>query len=214
MPALDDVVVHHIAQPLCLGLAVNAVLPVHQCGEHRHIGHLPAEGAGLHLGAAEVGPHLLHQQPLHLVDELGALVVEHLLVIEGQHLLVLGVPAGGVAAAEQPHGAAGRVLGGDEVHALLLPPLVVLQRLLQQRQRLGRAVAAAHAAGVLLRAVQQRAGKGRCAYAHVPGGDGGLQPLAPDIHLRMSLLMWHRPMARLPLASRMTVDSPSPSVLK
>ena len=60
---------------------------------------------------------------------------------------------------------------------------MVLQRLLQQLQRLGRAVAAAHAVYILLRAVQQRAGEGRRAHAHVAGGDDGLQPSAPDIHL-------------------------------
>ena len=183
MAALNDVIVHHVAQTFGLGLAVNAVLPVHQCGEYRHVGHLTAEGTRFHLGAAEVGTHFLHQQPLHLVDEFRTLVIEYLLVVEGQHLLVLGVPAGRVAAAEQPHGAAGGVLGGDEVHALLLPPLVVLQRFFQQLQRLGCAIAGADAVCVLLRAVQQRAGKGRCAHAHVAGGDDGLQPLAPDIHL-------------------------------
>ncbi len=65
---------------------------------------------------------------------------------------------------------------------------MVLQRLLQQLQRLGRAVAAAHAVYILLRAVQQRAGEGRRAHAHVAGGDDGLQPSAPDIHLHGVIL--------------------------
>ena len=67
---------------------------------------------------------------------------------------------------------------------------MVLQRLFQQLQRLGRTVAAAHAVCVLLRAVQQRAGKGRCAHAHVTGGDDGLQPLAPDVHLHGVILQY------------------------
>ena len=37
--ALDDMVVHDVAQALGGMLAVQAVLPVHQGGEHRHIGH-------------------------------------------------------------------------------------------------------------------------------------------------------------------------------
>ena len=188
MAALDDVVVHHIAQTLGLHLAVEAVLPVHQRGEHRHVGHLAAEGTGLHLGAAEVGPHLLHQQLLHLVDELGALIVEDFLVIEGQHLLVLGVAAAGIAAGQHAHGAAGGVLGGDQVDALLLPPLVVLQRAGQQLQRLGGTVARGHLVFLLLQAVDQRTGIGRRGHAHVAGGNDGLQALAADVHLHLFVL--------------------------
>ena len=181
--ALDDVVVHDVAQALGVLLAVEAVFPVHQGGEHRHVGHLAAEGPGLHLGAAEIGPHLLGQHPLHLVDELGALIIEHLLLIEGQDLLVLGIAAGRVAAGQQAHGPAGGILRGDQVHALLLPPDVVLNGLVQQSQGLAGAVASGHGADLLLLTVQQGAGEGRRAHAHVPGGDHGLEPLAPDVHL-------------------------------
>ena len=181
--ALDDVVVHHVAKALSLHLAVEAVLPVHQGGEYRHVGHLTAESTGLYLGAAEVGAHLLHQQLLHLVDELRALIVEDILIVEGQHLLVLGVAAAGVAAGQDADGAAGGILGGDQVDALLLPPLVVLQRLGQQLQRLGSAVAAAHLVFLLLHAVDEGTGVGRRGHAHVAGGNDGLQPLAAHVHL-------------------------------
>ncbi len=50
-------------------------------------------------GAAQILPHLLHQQLLHGVDELGALIIEDILIIEGHDFLVLGVPAGGIAGA-------------------------------------------------------------------------------------------------------------------
>ena len=60
---------------------------------------------------------------------------------------------------------------------------MVLQRLLHQLQRLGGTVAAAHIVSLLLHAVQQGAGKGRRAHAHVAGGDHGLQPLTADVHL-------------------------------
>ena len=185
---LDDVVVHHIAKALGLHLAVEAVLPVHQGGEHRHVGHLAAEGTGLHLGAAEVGPHFLHQQLLHPVDELSALIVEDVLIIEGQHLLMLGVAAAGVAAGQDANGAAGGILGGDQVDALLLPPLVILQRLRQQLQCLGGTVAAAHLVFLLLHAVDEGTGVGRCGHAHVTGGDDGLQALAADVHLYLVVL--------------------------
>ena len=96
---------------------------------------------------------------------------------------MLGIAAGRVAAGQQAHGPAGGILRGDQVHALLLPPDVVLNGLVQQSQGLAGAVASGHGADLLLLTVQQGAGEGRRAHAHVPGGDHGLEPLAPDVHL-------------------------------
>ena len=101
--ALDDVVVEHVAQTLGSLLAVEPVLEVHEGGEHRHVGHLAADDPGLRLAAAQVGAHLLGEQLLHLVDELGALVVEDVRVVEALYLLVLCIAEGRVAGGEQPH---------------------------------------------------------------------------------------------------------------
>ena len=182
MAAPDDVVVQHIAQPLGGVLAVQTVLPVHQGGESGHVAHLSADDTGLHLGAAQILPHLLRQQLLHGVDELGALIVEYILIIEGDDLLVLSVPAGGIAGRQQLHRPAGGVLRRDEVDALALAPLVVILRQMQQLQRLGGPVGGLRHL-VLRPPVQQRAGIRRSPHAHVTGGDHGLQPAAPDVHL-------------------------------
>ena len=179
---LDDVVVHNVTQTLGLALAVDAVLPVHQSGEHGHVGHLAAEHTSLHLGAAQVGAHLVNQQLFHMVDELGALIVEHVLVVEGQDLLMLGVPAGGVAAAEQADGTAGGVLRGDQVHAPLLPPHMVFGGFFQQLDCLAGAVALGGGFRFLLYLIDEGTGKGRSAYAHMTGGDDRLDPLAADVH--------------------------------
>ena len=100
--ALADVVVDDLGDAPRLGLAVGAVEVVDQGAEDGGVGHLAADGARLDLGAAQVGAELAHQQPLHLVDEAGALVVEDVGVVEGLRLLVLGVAAGGIGDAEQP----------------------------------------------------------------------------------------------------------------
>ena len=124
--ALDDVVIQHVAQALGSVLAIQTVLPVHEGGEGAGVGHLAAGDAGLHLGAVKVLAQLCYRHLLHLVDEAGALVVEDVLVVEGLDLLVLGVAAAGVGGGEHLHGAAGGVLRGDQVHAALLTPKVVL----------------------------------------------------------------------------------------
>ena len=54
----------------------------------------PLTTARFDLRAAEVQAHLLDEQALDLVDELGALIIEDILVIERQDLLVLGIAAG------------------------------------------------------------------------------------------------------------------------
>ena len=59
------------------------------------------------------------------MDEVGALVVEDLGVVEGLDGLVLGVAEGGVHRREQANHRGGRHLGGNEVDALPLPPGVV-----------------------------------------------------------------------------------------
>ena len=72
------------------------------------------------------------------VDELGALIVEDILIIEGVDLLVLGVPAGGIA---EPHSSCTARLGvfseGIRLMHWRLAPLVVILRQMQQLQRLG-----------------------------------------------------------------------------
>ena len=123
--ALDDVVVEHVSKALGGVLPIQPVLPIHEGGEHGHVGHLAGDHAGLHLGAAEVPAHLLHQELLHPIDELGALIVEHVRIVEGLDLLVLGIPEGGVAGRQELDRLAGGVLRGDQVDAAVLPPLVV-----------------------------------------------------------------------------------------
>ena len=186
--ALDDVVVEDVAQALHIVLAVQAVFEVHQGGEHRHVAHLAADDPGFHLAAAEECFHLLHQQLLHLVDELGALVVEHIGVIEALDLLMLGVAEGGVAHAEEPHGPGGGHLRGDQVHAPLLPPGVVLRRLLQQLQGCRAAVRRRRCLLVLIGGIEDGPGVGGRVGAQVVGRDHCGDAAAPDIHLHPVLV--------------------------
>lgn len=181
--ALDDVVVHDIAEALRRVLAVEAVLPVHKGGERGHIAHLAADDARFDLRAAEVQAHLLDEQAFDLVDELRALIVEDILVIERQDLLVLGIAAAGVAGTEHLHGMARRILGRNEVDALFLAPQVVLLGLLQQLEGLAGQVLERADGILLLRAIQQRTRERRRADAHVVRGNDGLEPLAADIDL-------------------------------
>ena len=183
MAALDDVVVHDIAEALRRVLAVEAVLPVHEGGERGHIAHLAADDARFDLRAAEVQAHLLDEQALDLVDELRALIIEDILIIERQDLLVLGIAAAGVAGAEHLHGVARRILGRNEVDALFLAPQVVLLGLLQQLEGLAGQVLERADGILLLRAIQQRTRERRRADAHVVRGNDGLEPLAADIDL-------------------------------
>jgi len=115
VPALGDVVVDDLADASRLGLAVAAVEVVDQGAEDGGIGHLAANHPRLDLGAAEERAQFLLQQPLDLVDERRALVVEDLEVVEGLRLLVLGVAEGRVGHAEEAHERRGRHLGRDEV---------------------------------------------------------------------------------------------------
>ena len=142
VPALADVVVDDLADPPRLGLAVGPVEVVDEGAEHRRVGHLAADHAGLDLGAAEEGAQLGGQQPLDLVDEVGPLVVEDLDVVEGLGLLVLGVPERRVEHAQEPHRRRGRHLRRDQVDALALTPDVVVGGRGEQAQRLLAALAA------------------------------------------------------------------------
>ena len=185
--APDDVVVHDPAQAMGLALAVHPVLPVHQGGEHGSVGHLAGGAAGLHLGGPQELLHLRHQQLLAGDDELGALVVGDVRVVEGLLLLVLGVPAAGVGALEQAGGPGGGHLRGDQVDALLLPPDVVLRGPGEQLLGLAHVVGDLAGAGGLRLLVQDGAGVGRGVLAHVAGGDDGGDPFAPDVHLHLEL---------------------------
>ena len=181
--ALDDVVVHHIAQALGIVLAIQPVLPIHQGGEGGHIGHLAADDPGLHLGAAEVFLHLLHQQLLHPVDELGALVIEDIRVVEGFYLFMLRIAEGRVRGAQQLYGPAGAIFRGDQVDAPVLPPVVVFRGLPDQVDGLfipGRGV---RLGGGRLRPVQDGPGKRRRIRPHMAGRHHSLEPLAPHIDL-------------------------------
>ena len=186
--ALADVVVDDLGDPPRLRLAVGPVEVVDERAEDGGVGHLAAHGAGLDLGTAEVGAQLAHQQPLHLVDEPGALVVEDVGVVEGLGLLVLGVAARGVGDAEQPRRRRRRHLAGDEVDALLLAPLVVGDRLAEQAQRL-LAGLAAFELGELRRVVPDdgaRAGRG--VAAQVVRDDQPRDAPAAHVHLDLVVL--------------------------
>ena len=163
------------------------VLPVHQGGEHGSVGHLAGGAAGLHLGGPQELLHLRHQHLLAGDDELGALVVGDVRVVEGLLLLVLGVPAAGVGALEQAGGPGGGHLRGDQLDALLLPPDVVLRGPGEQLLGLAHVVGDLAGAGDLRLLVQDGAGIGRGVLAHVAGGDDGGDPFAPDVHLHLEL---------------------------
>src|SRR5664280_2703307 len=123
--AARDVVVEHLADAARLRFAVGAVEVVHERTEHGRVGHLAADDARLHLGAAEVRAQFVDKQALDFVDEPGPLVVEDLEVVEGLRLLVLGVPEGRVGDGQQTGHRRRRHLARDQVDALVLTPDVV-----------------------------------------------------------------------------------------
>ena len=125
-PPRQDVVVHDPAEPLRRALAIHTVLEVHERREYSGVGHLAGGHAGLDLRAAEVFLHLLDKHRLDLRDEIRALIIEDLRIIERLLLLMLGVAVGGVGRGEHPDGSGLRVLGRDEVDALGLAPQMVL----------------------------------------------------------------------------------------
>ena len=96
MPALDDVVVEHTAHAALFALAVGAVQVVDQGAEHGGVGHLAGNGAGFHLGAAQIAAQFRGQRLFDLSDELGSLVVEHLGFAKRLDRLVLGISESGV----------------------------------------------------------------------------------------------------------------------
>lgn len=91
MAAADDMVVHDPAEPLRRALAVDAVLEVHERGEDGGIGHLAGGHARFDLRRAEELLHLLNEQCLNLADEVCALIIEDLRVIERLLLFMLGI---------------------------------------------------------------------------------------------------------------------------
>ena len=169
--ALDDVVVEDIAQTLRVVLPVQPVLPVHEGGEGGHIGHLAADGPGFHLGAAQILTHLLHQQLLHPVNELGALIIEDVFVVEGFNFFMLGVPESGIRGTQQLYGPAGGILRGNQVDALLLPPHMVLGCPMEQIRCVGNPVAGAGSGSQMIQAVENGPGIGRGIHTHMVGGE-------------------------------------------
>ena len=101
--ALADVVVHHHADAPRLSLGVGAVDVVEKRAEHRHVGHLTADQAGLGLGAAQILAELRFEATLNRGDEAGALVVEDLVVVEGLGPAVFGVAKRRVRDRSQAH---------------------------------------------------------------------------------------------------------------
>ncbi|MPN17159.1 hypothetical protein SDC9_164509 [bioreactor metagenome] len=183
VPALDDVVVQDIAEPLRGLLAVEAVLIVHQRGEHGGVAHLPADDARFDLGAAEVLAQLRHQRTLDLVDELRTLIVEHLVVVERRGLFVLRVTEARVAAAQQPHRARSGHFAGNQVDALLLPPDVVLRRFTKKTKRALRQVGRGFLLRFLRRVHDDGTGIRRRVRTQVPGGHHGGDAAAADVDL-------------------------------
>ena len=165
-------------------LSVQAVFPVHQSREYRHIGHLTAGHTGLHLSAAQVLPHLFHQELLHPVNEFCSLVIKHVRVIEGLDLFVLRVSKRRVRGAEELHRAASTVLRGNQIHTASLPPLVIFCGPGDQLQCLGRVVRGLwKGLYSLLSLVQNRPCIGRCSDLHMIGRNGRLQPPTTNVHL-------------------------------
>ena len=64
--------------------------------------------------------------------------MKDILIVEGLHLLMLSIAESGIGCAQHLHGAAGSILGGNQVDALLLTPLMVLSCLADQLQSLGK----------------------------------------------------------------------------
>ena len=188
MAAADDMVVHDPAEPLRRALAVDAVLEVHERGEDGGIGHLAGGHARFDLRRAEELLHLLNEQCLDLADEVCALIIEDLRVIERLLLFMLGIAVRRIGGRKQAHGARLRVFGRNEIDAPMLPPEVVLLRLFQERGSLFgiRRVAVRRSRGRMIG--QDGTDIGRGVLPDVPRDDLGRLPLAADVDLKIKVL--------------------------
>ena len=186
--AAHDVVVHDPAQPLRRALAIHTVLEVHERREYGGVGHLAGGHAGLDLRAAEVFLHLLDKHRLDLRDEIRALIIEDLRIIERLLLLMLGVAVGGVGCAQQAHRARLRVFRRDQVDAALLPPQVVFLRLFQKLRRLLRIRLRRGLERLRHNAGQDGTGVGSRVLTDVVADDERGLALAADIHFNVEIL--------------------------
>ncbi len=132
MAALDDVVVHYLAHPPLLALAVGAVEIVDHGAEYGHVGHLAGNEARFHRGASEVIHQFFLQQLFDFPDELRPLVVEHFGLIERLDLLVLRIAAYRIHDRKQLGHRRNRHFRGDQVDAFLLTPARIGQGAVEQ----------------------------------------------------------------------------------
>ena len=183
VPALDDMIVQHVAKALRRRLPVQTVLEIHEGGENGGVCHLAAGHAGLCLLCAEVFLHLPDQLLFDPVDELRALVVENILVVEGSYGLVLRVAAARIGGREQAHRPARGVFRRDQVDAAALSPLVIFRGFADQADRLFQAAAFFRRRLRERIAVDDRARVGRRHGVEVPLRDHRFDALAADIHL-------------------------------
>ena len=102
MTSLHDVVVKHLPDSSRLALPVLAVQIVNQRAEDGCVRHLAADDPSLYLFAAQEETQFVLQQPLHFLDETGALIVKDIPIVEGLNGLMFRVAKRGVHDGKEP----------------------------------------------------------------------------------------------------------------
>ena len=188
VPALNDVVVHHVPSRRSSRLVPARLTYSTIALKTTALAICPLRARVSNVVAAQEFPHLDFQQPLNLVDEIRALVVEDLRILEGLDLLVLGVAEGRVHHRQQPHHRRGGHLGGNQVDALSLPPLRVVDGVLQQLVDPADVVAAGRRRCRLL-AIEDRPGERRRLAAQQSLDDNRIDLISAHLDRQAGLIL-------------------------